>query len=547
VQLKSYRAWTMNDALAAVKRDLGADAVILNTRTFKRGGFLRMGRRTVIEVTAARAADMQKARAADGAGESKVAPIAARRAYAAVAGPSLSSQPDAQQRSMTASDGSFERQRTRLLAQAMAATQARQGATESTPPPAKATRPTPPGECRQSPQSDGRPTVMQTSASQMQVESIAAPMDAVARRFILTPAATSAMPAPISVSAAAEPPGRAADTEIQPKRGRSIDGRAKPRPGKTPAARHAGDSANLPLAADVHEELAAIKGLVGRVLRGQTGTLASTPPGALFDMYLKLINQDVSAELADRIVGRVRDRLGPELLDDLDAVRGAICDEMCRLIPSAGDQPPPSRRADRPFVLALIGPTGVGKTTTVAKLAATFKLKHQRSVGMITCDTYRIAAVDQLRTYADIIGVPLEVALSPSEMHRAIASLAQCDIVLIDTAGRGQNDSQRLDELREFIDAASPDEVHLVLSSTAGERVLMREAEAFAAVRVDRIVLTKLDEAVGMGMVVNVIHRVGKELSFVTTGQEVPEHIEPGSARKLAAMVLDGHAAAVSA
>jgi flagellar biosynthesis protein FlhF len=182
----------------------------------------------------------------------------------------------------------------------------------------------------------------------------------------------------------------------------------------------------------------------------------------------------------------------------------------------------------------------VGKTTTVAKLAASFKLRQNLRVGLVTCDTYRIAAVEQLRTYAGIIGVPLEVALTPGDMQQAIEKLGLCDVIVIDTAGRGQNDTDRIDELREFIAAAQPHEVHLVLSSTAGERVLLREAEAFALVGIHRIVLTKLDEAVSFGMLVNVIRKVGKELSFVTTGQEVPDHIEIGQADRLAGLVLNG-------
>jgi len=156
----------------------------------------------------------------------------------------------------------------------------------------------------------------------------------------------------------------------------------------------------------------------------------------------------------------------------------------------------------------------------------------------VTCDTYRIAAVDQLRTYAGIIGLPLEVALTPTEMTRAAARLADCDVLLIDTAGRGPNDSARLDDLRQILAAADPHEVHLVLSSTASERVLLREAEAFAEVGADRIVLTKLDEAVSFGVLVNVMQSVGKALSFITTGQEVPDHIEEGRSQRLAELVL---------
>jgi flagellar biosynthesis protein FlhF len=184
----------------------------------------------------------------------------------------------------------------------------------------------------------------------------------------------------------------------------------------------------------------------------------------------------------------------------------------------------------------------------LAKLAATFKLHHHLRVGLITADTYRIAAVEQLRTYANIIGLPLEVVLTPVQMREALDRLADrrsldgggCDVILIDTAGRSQNDTGRIDELRKFVEAAKPDQVHLVLSSTAGERVLLREAEAFSPLGIHRIVLTKLDEAVSFGMLINVIRKVGKQLSFVTTGQEVPEHLEPGRADRLAELVLGG-------
>ena len=132
------------------------------------------------------------------------------------------------------------------------------------------------------------------------------------------------------------------------------------------------------------------------------------------------------------------------------------------------------------------------------------------------------------------------MANTPSDMPAVIDRLGACDVIVIDTAGRGQNDTDRIDELRQYIAAADPHEVHLVLSSTAGERVLLREAEAFAPVGIHRIVLTKLDEAVSFGMLVNVVRKVGKELSFVTTGQEVPDHIEPGRAERLAGLVLNG-------
>jgi flagellar biosynthesis protein FlhF len=257
-------------------------------------------------------------------------------------------------------------------------------------------------------------------------------------------------------------------------------------------------------------------------------------------MYTKLIGQEVSKELAQQVLAQVQRELDATELNDADALRTAVADHLSELIPVAKE---PTRLAspdDRPLTIALVGPTGVGKTTTLAKLAATFKLHHHRRVALITADTYRIAAVDQLRTYANIIGLPLHVALTPNEMRQAVESLyGEVDAIFIDTAGRSQNDHGRLEELKAFISAADPHETHLVLSGTASEKVLLKEAEAFSQVGVDRVILTKLDEAVSFGVLVNAVRQIGLELSFFTTGQEVPDHIEPGRPERLAALILE--------
>jgi flagellar biosynthesis protein FlhF len=188
----------------------------------------------------------------------------------------------------------------------------------------------------------------------------------------------------------------------------------------------------------------------------------------------------------------------------------------------------------------LLGPTGVGKTTTVAKLAATYKLRYGFSVGLITSDTYRIAAVDQLRTYASIIGLPIEVVTTPDDMRAAREKLADREFVFVDTAGRSQNDTRRLSELSDLLDAAGPHERHLVLGSALGEVAASRVAEKFRFLSPDRIILTKLDEAVCLGPVLGLARRVGLPYSYVTNGQEVPDHLEPARADRLARLVLDG-------
>jgi flagellar biosynthesis protein FlhF len=294
----------------------------------------------------------------------------------------------------------------------------------------------------------------------------------------------------------------------------------------------------------LEHEIALIRRMVGQMLqttRGMGAGLGGTMPGALEECYIRLLESEVAAEIADDVVGRVRDELTPVELEDRGVVRQTVLRRLASMIP-VHDEPITSARPDdgRPRTIALIGPTGVGKTTTIAKLAATYKLRLRKKVGLVTSDTYRIAAVDQLRTYANIIGLPLEVTLTPTEMTRAVRSLSDCDVILIDTAGRSQHDDHRVQELRSFIDAAQPHERHLVLASTVGESVLKRTASAFSAVDPTHVIFTKLDEAVNFGVLLNVIRSVDARLSFVTTGQEVPDQIERGNADRLARLVLDG-------
>ena len=296
----------------------------------------------------------------------------------------------------------------------------------------------------------------------------------------------------------------------------------------------------------MRDELTAIRRLVGEVLQRQVcrpasrGPSTPTMPQQLFDMYLRLVGQEISEELADEVINRVRDELEPHELENEATVRAAVRHHLAAHVPVAAEALPEHSPDGRPLTIALVGPTGVGKTTTLAKLAASFKLRHRKKVGLITADTYRIAAVDQLRTYANIIGLPIEVVLTPGEMRQAVFALSDCDAILIDTAGRSHNDVDRIEELKAFLSAADPHEVHLVLSGTAARAVLLRAAEAFGAVGIDKVVLTKLDEAVSFGVFVNVIREIGKSFSFFTTGQEVPDQIEVGRPERLADLVLGG-------
>ncbi|NNF44157.1 MAG: flagellar biosynthesis protein FlhF [Phycisphaerales bacterium] len=547
MKLKTYQAYTMAEALAAVKRDLGAGAVILNTRSYQRGGLFKIGGRTIVELTATSGEDAATPRPAVPGASRPPRPRPARNALqayaggagvtggvgltglpglpgpasrvASVAAPAL---PDA----VPGSDPDDDGERTRRLAKAMLAqheqrTRGRADVPASPPPPVASV-------ARMPTEPSSEPPAPRESA-----ESAAAAAEAVAQRYLLTslePGVAAAIPG--SGSSSGSSSGSGSDPVITP----AV-------PSGIPPAASTGrpESGTVPDTPAMQDELSAIRTMVSEVLQRQvarSGMPTPAMPPQLFETYLTLVGQEVSSELADRIINETRDELTASELEDPERVRALVRERLAEYVPAADEAVAADSPDGRPLTIALVGPTGVGKTTTLAKLAASFKLRHGRRVGLITADTYRIAAVDQLRTYANIIGLPLQVALTPNEMRQAVLALSACDVILIDTAGRSQNDAGRLEELKQFLAAAEPHEVHLVLSSTAGEKVLMHEAEAFGAVGVDKVVLTKLDEAVSFGVLVNVVRKIGKSLSFFTTGQEVPDHLEVSRPQRLAGLVL---------
>ena len=201
----------------------------------------------------------------------------------------------------------------------------------------------------------------------------------------------------------------------------------------------------------------------------------------------------------------------------------------------------PTKRGKRKArVVALIGPTGVGKTTTIAKLAALSKLVDHREVGLVSTDTYRIGAIEQLRTFASIADIPMEVAYRPSELSEALRRFRDKEIVYIDTVGRSQRARRDLEQMKRFIEAAEPDEIHLVLNASTGAKTAYDIMEQFKVLQPDRILFSKLDEAVTYGPIINIAHRQRLPLSYVTVGQGVPDDIRPADPAYLASIVYRG-------
>lgn len=188
--------------------------------------------------------------------------------------------------------------------------------------------------------------------------------------------------------------------------------------------------------------------------------------------------------------------------------------------------------------VALIGPTGVGKTTTIAKLAANFAIKEKFKVALVTADTYRIAAVEQLKIYADIIGVPLEIVYTPDELRAAIHRHKDKNLVLVDTAGRSPKNQYQLGELQALLAVDPYMEVYLVLSATTKYQEALDAVNKFSACSPKKFLFTKLDEASNLGTVFNLLYQFPAALSYVTTGQNVPDDIELADPQQLANLIL---------
>lgn len=258
-------------------------------------------------------------------------------------------------------------------------------------------------------------------------------------------------------------------------------------------------------------------------------------PTEFQSLHTQLAQADVAPEVTADLLQRLRIQFPEIRRRDAAEVQAALlgiieCEFHC-----GG---PIQVTAGRRRVVALVGPTGVGKTTTIAKLAANFHLRAGLRVGLVTVDTYRIAAVEQLRTYAEIIDLPMKVVTNARDMVRALDELAGLDLVLVDTAGRSPLDELQLKELKNLIQESRADEVHLVLSLAASAKSLTHTIERFGLVQPSSLILTKLDEVAGLGhlLAVNRSHRI--PISYVTTGQNVPDDIEPASAAQLARKIL---------
>jgi len=260
---------------------------------------------------------------------------------------------------------------------------------------------------------------------------------------------------------------------------------------------------------------------------------------ALDGVFLHLNNLGIMKDLIQHITFMLDETISSltNIGEDLEpsVLKNAFGKRLSEVIPTAGEI---KIDPERGKVVTIVGPTGVGKTTTVAKLAANYYLVKGYTVGLVSIDAFRIGAFEQLKQYAEMMNLPVQLALTPQATEEAVKSYEDKDITFVDTVGRSPTNPVNMAELKAYVGAIQPDEVHLALPATTKYQDLMVVNEKYKDLGINNLLFTKLDETLSYDSLINVAYKVRRPLSYFTTGQTVPYDIEEANIDKLVNFLL---------
>lgn len=255
-------------------------------------------------------------------------------------------------------------------------------------------------------------------------------------------------------------------------------------------------------------------------------------------IYRTLLNNEVNERYANQIIDEVERFIRPG-----NSVDTILANVYQKLILKLGRPNTIELGKGKPRVIFFIGPTGVGKTTTIAKIASKYKMESNQKVAFITADTYRIAATEQLRVYANILDAPMSIVYSPDELNAAAAKIMDYDLIFVDTAGFSHKNETQREDMKRLINGLAPEydkEVYLVLSATTKYHDLLEIVDSYHEISAFKLIFTKLDETTAYGNILNIKLYSGADLSYVTNGQNVPADLEVFHTQKIVKQLLGG-------
>ena len=479
MQIKSFKAPTLKEAMANVKSELGVDAVILHTNKIKKGGILGFHAKEIVEVIAAIEDEpvVKEQKSAMDTGAASEAVLQA----AAAARASRNSAPEPQPTGNFTPRNMVSQYQTAGTIEAISHAMA---------------------------QNNPSPTFGEVLASvnraQEQVES--------EQPVVKEEPAESVSVAEeklVSVESDAEQLSSEKETETASEDATDLDVKEQE-------------------ILDLQNQLEEMKSMLVEMSRNKDEA------GGIPNLQRAMEAQGISQHVLEDMISKLN---GTEILAPQNSIKAlkALEKYVRKAIRIANGI---TLYSDKPKIVALIGPTGVGKTTTLAKIAAKFVLEEGAKVALITADTYRISAVEQLKTYSDILGLPLEIVYNPQALQEAIEKHRDKQLILLDTAGRSQYNAYQMKELSKLLNIDADIEKHLVMSATTKTSDGLELLDNFSLCKPDRVIFTKVDETKTHGIILNILHRRKAALSYLTNGQSVPDDIEPASIEKLAELLL---------
>lgn len=479
MQIKSFKAPTLKEAMANVKSELGVDAVILHTNKIKKGGILGFHAKEIVEVIAAIEDEpvVKEQKPAMDTGAASEAVLQA----AAAARASRNSAPEPQPTGNFTPRNMVSQYQTAGTIEAISHAMA-----QNTPSPTF-------GEVLAS----VNRAQEQAESEQPVVKEEPAESVSVAEEKL------------VSVESDAEQLSSEKETETASEDATDLDVKEQE-------------------ILDLQNQLEEMKSMLVEMSRNKDEA------GGIPNLQRAMEAQGISQHVLEDMISKLN---GTEILAPQNSVKAlkALEKYVRKAIRIANGI---TLYSDKPKIVALIGPTGVGKTTTLAKIAAKFVLEEGAKVALITADTYRISAVEQLKTYSDILGLPLEIVYNPQALQEAIEKHRDKQLILLDTAGRSQYNAYQMKELSELLNIDADIEKHLVMSATTKTSDGLELLDNFSLCKPDRVIFTKVDETKTHGIILNILHRRKAALSYLTNGQSVPDDIEPASIEKLAELLL---------